>query len=226
MDKNQYQPPQSEHSAGIYKQVEQSPFKGSPERLGSPFQFVKDVEALVDSVHGTGEELEQKKGREVHLKYTPITFVRPARPHHEILNEQLNMDRSRTTDLFAEKGKFCVWYGGSAHSPRDNQKFGSWFIEEVVAGKPGAGRIIRIQTHPDYIQMFNHEGQPMNMTISDLEIFVSIVRNYVPAILPSYPFDQAWVDVVLEDIDMPENIGMLLSPQRTDDSKLSNNQAF
>ncbi len=219
MDKSQYYPPNTEHSAEIYQQIEQSTIKSSPERIQAPFQFTKDIETLIDSIRETAEAIEQKKGNEVRFRHIPITFIRPARPHAEIFKEQLDNERSLTTELFAEKNKYSVWYGGKAHTPQATPNLASWFIEERVPGKPGAGRITRIQTHPNYIQMFNHEGQLMPMTISDLEVFVPLVRHYVDTVLPAYPFDKDRAELLLEDIDMPDNIAMLLPPEHVEGRK-------
>jgi len=220
MDKSQYQPPRTEHSAELYKSVENSPVKSSPEIIRGPFQFTKDIETLVDSIRNTAEAIEQKNGRNVGMKYLPITFVRPARSHAEIFKEQLDKERALTSDLFAEKNKYSFWYGGMAHTPQATPNIASWFVEELASG-----RITRIQTHPDYIQMFNHEGRLVPMALSDLEIFVPLIRHYVQTILPAYPFDNDRAEVILDGIDIPEHIEMLLPPEHGNAQKSDYAQA-
>lgn len=220
MDNSQYHPPHTEHSAELYKQAEQSVINASPERIRSPFQFTKDIETLVDSIRNTEEAIEQKNGRVIGGKYVPITFVRPARSHADIFKAQLDKERSLTTDLFAEKNKYSFWYGGTAHAPQATPDIASWFIEEL-----STGRITRIQTHPDCIQMFNHDGKLVPMVLSDLEIFVPLIQHYVKTILPAYPFDYNRAEVILDGIDIPENIEMLLPPQSNNIQKTDYTQA-
>ena len=103
MDNSQYHPPRTEHSAGIYGNIEKRVFEDSPERLKPPFQFVKDIEKLIDSFRDTAEAIEQANGREVKVRYLPVSLIRPARKREVIRRHLIDVERTLGGQLFAEK---------------------------------------------------------------------------------------------------------------------------
>jgi len=216
MDKSQYHPPHTVYSEELYSHIEKSAVQQTPERLHAPFQFVKDIEELVDSFRETAEAIEQKDGREVKLKYVPITFWRPARPHEEILKEQKDTERLLSIPLFRDKGRYCVHYGGKVNTPYATPDVGHWYIEEIIDGTLGTGSVTHIETHPQHIKKFNHDGQRVPVTISDLEVFAPLVYHYVHAVIEAYPFDRDRAEVILEDLEIPDDVSMLLPPEHHD----------
>jgi len=213
MDKSQYQPPRTEYSAELYKQLEQRPVQSTPERMPTaPFQMVKDIEALVDSFRDTAEAIEQAKGREVSIKYLPISFIRPARKHEEIRKDLIDREREIGGRLFAEKNKYYFWYGDKGNSPIRTEGVADWYIQEITPGNAGEGVITHIETHPNYIKKFNHAGQRVPISLSDLEIFIPAVYHYVHAIMDIYPFERDRAEVLLDGIELPNDVSALLPP--------------
>lgn len=213
-DKSQYQPPRTVYNEELYSQIEQSAIRNNPEKLPEPFQFSKDLEDILDSCRETAEALEQRNGREVKFKYIPVTFVRAARPHEEIFKEQLNDERLLSVDYFRDKGRYCVHYGGKIKTPYSTPNAGHWYIEEMVNGRPGTGPVTHIITHNDRIEMYNHDGQRVPLKISDLEVFVPLVFHYTEEAMDKlYLFDRDRAEVVLDGIEFPENVAMLLPPE-------------
>jgi len=220
MDKSQYQPPRTEYSAELYEQIEKSAVQHTPERYQqAPFQFVKDIEALVDSFRETAEGIEQRKGRETKMKFLPLTFVLPARKHEEIRRELIDTERRIGGQLFAEKNKYYFWYGEKGESAIRTEGVADWYIEEIVPGKPGGGVITHIETHPQYIKKFNHNGQLVPVTLSDLEVFIPAAYHYVYAIMDAYPFDRDRAELILEEMDMPNDVSALLPPVHGENRK-------
>lgn len=217
MDKSQYQPPRTAYSAELYKQMEQSAIQHTPERLKQgPFQSIKNIEAFIISCRDTAEAIEQRNGRVVELKFLPISFVRPARKHHEIHKELIEAERRIGGDVFAEKGKYHFWFGGGSHSSAQTQGVGHWYIEEIASGA-----ITHLETSADSIAILNHSGQPVPVTLSDLEIFIPAACHYVYAVMDKYPFDKDRAEVLLENMDFPDlnDIATLLPPAHNDGSQ-------
>lgn len=207
MDKSQYLPPRTEFSADIYAQIEQSAFNSTPEKIKAPFQGVDDAEKLIDSFHETYIALEQANGHEVKLKYIPVSFSLPARSRAKILKELIDAEGDIGGELYAEKNRFRFWYGGKSKLA-NNASFGNWYLEDKTAGA-----VTHIETNPHHINKFNHNGQRVEVTLSDLEIFIPAVYHYVRSILKLYPFEAERADVILDGLDLPENIEALLPPQ-------------
>lgn len=207
MDNSQYLPPRTEYSAELYEQIEQSIANSSPEKIRAPFQGVDDAENLIDSFHETSIELEQANGHEVKLKYIPVSFSMPARSRSKILNELINAEGDLGGELYAEKNRFRFWYGGKSRST-NGIIFGNWYIEDKATGV-----VTHIETHPNHINKFNHNGQRVEVTLSDLEIFIPAVYHYVRSILKLYPFEAERADVILDGLELPDNIEALLPPQ-------------
>ncbi|MGV9001557.1 MAG: hypothetical protein ACOH18_01205 [Candidatus Saccharimonadaceae bacterium] len=228
MDNSQYHPPQTEHSTELYKQVEQHTIKSSPERLRSPFQIFTDVQNLVQSFRETAIALEESKGRVVKFWNLPISFVRPPRSRAKIMTELINNESIVGGQLFAEKNKYKFWYGDKGQSAISTPDVGDWYIEEINAEGSGVGVITHIETHPNhanpinYVKKFNHDGQWVPVTLSDLEIFVPAVYHYAHAILDgveAYSFDRDRKDVILDGLEIPDDISALLPPEHSDVSK-------
>ena len=219
MDKSQYQPPRTEYSAELYEQIEKSAVKSSPERIQAPFQFVKDIEALVDSFRDTAEAIEQSKGREVKVKYLPVSFIRPARKREDIRKELIDVERSIGSNLFAEKGKYYFWYGEKGASAIRTPDVADWYIEEIVPSNPGSGVVTHIETHPHHIKKFNHNGQRVPVTLSDLEVFIPAAYHYVHAIMDAYPFERDRADVILDGLEIPNDVAALLPPEHVESQK-------
>jgi len=217
MDKSQYHPPVTEHSAEIYNQVEKSA-TNNPEQLRAPFQFVKNIETLVDSFRDTAEEIERTHGREITFKLLPISFVRPARKREDIRRELVDAERVIGGQLFAEKNKYYFWYGEKGDSAIRTKDVADWYIEEINPGQPGSS-ITHIETHPQYIKKFNHYGQRVPVTLSDLEIFIPAVYYYIHAIMDVYPFEKDRADVILDGLELPEDVSVLLPPEYRNTSK-------
>lgn len=214
MDKSQYQPPRTEYSAELYKQIEQSTIQHTPERQKrGPFQSIKDAEAIIDSCRDTAEALEQRNGREVRSKFLPLSFVRPARKHHEIHEALIEAERKVGGQVFEKKNAYYFWYRGADHSPTRTDGEGHWYIEEIASGA-----ITHLETRPDSIAILNHDGQPVPVTISDLEIFIPAVYHYVYAIMDIYPFDKDRAEVLLEGMKFPDlnDIATLLPPSHNE----------
>lgn len=225
MDKSQYQPPRTEYSDELYRQIEQSAIHSTPERLPvAPFQMVKDIEALVDSFRDTAEAIEQAKGREVKVKYLPISFIRPGRKHDDIRKDLVDKERSIGGQLFAEKNKYYFWYGEKGSSAIRTDDVADWYIQEINPNNNGEG-ITHIETHPHYIKKFNHAGQRVPVSLSDLEIFIPAVYHYVHAIMDIYPFERDRAEVILDDLQVPNNIPALLPPTQSLEYKSEYNRA-
>lgn len=217
MDKSQYQTPQTVYNTEAYSIIEQSAVQNTPEKIHAPFQFVKDLEDILDSCHETAEALEQKNGREIKFKYVPVTFIRAARSHEEILEEQLNAERIVSMDLFRDKGRFCAHYGGKIQTQYSTPEVGHWYIEEMVNGKPGTGPVTHIETHKDHVKKFDHQGRRVPMTISDIEVFAPLTYHYTSEVMDQlYPFDRDRADIILDGVDFPDNVAMLLPPEHHD----------
>lgn len=212
MDKSQYQPPQTIHSAELYQPVEKEAAPLSPERLRAPFEFIKDIEVLIHSFRDTAEEIEQRNGREVSLRFLPITFVRPPRKSEVIRKGLIDTERTIGGNLFAEKGKYHFWLGDKRHTAYASQGLGDWYIEEISPENPGTGMVTHIETHAGYINKFNHAGQLVPMTLSDLEVFVPAVYYYAHAVMDAYPFEKDRAEVILEGLNVPDDISALLPP--------------
>lgn len=215
MDNSQYQLP-PEYTAELYEEIEQRVVQSAPEHQPqAPFQFVKDIETLVESFRETAEGIEQRNGREVKMKMLPISFVRPARKHDEIRKDLIEIERRLGGTLFAESGKYRFWLGDKGNSAIKTEDIADWYIEEVTAGPTGIGAVTHIETHPQYIKKFNHEGHLVPMTISDLEVFIPAVYHYVYAIMDAYPFERGRAEVILEDMTIPNDVSALLPPIQT-----------
>lgn len=213
MDKSQYHPPLTEYSAELYEQIEKSTVKDTPERLRAPFQFVKDIETLVDSFRDTAEAIEQTHGREVKVKYLPVSFVRPPRKREDIRRQLIDTERAIGGQLFAEKNKYYFWYGEKGESAIKTKDVADWYIEEIVPENPGSGVVTHIETHPQYIKKFNHAGHRVPVTLSDLEVFIPAAYHYVHAIMDVYPFEKDRAEVILDGLELPDHVSALLPPE-------------
>ncbi len=213
MDNSQYHPPRTEHSAGIYGNIEKRVFEDSPERLKPPFQFVKDIEKLIDSFRDTAEAIEQANGREVKVRYLPVSLIRPARKREVIRRHLIDVERTLGGQLFAEKNKYYFWYGEKGESAISTPGVADWYIEEITPENPGSGEVTHIETHANYIKKFNHVGQRVPITLSDLEVFVPAAYHYVHTIMDAYPFEKDRADVLLDGLELPRDVSALLPPQ-------------
>ena len=215
MDNTQYQLP-PEYTAELYEEIEQSILQSTPEHQPqAPFQFVKDIETLVESFRETAEGIEQRNGREVKMKLLPVSFVRPARKHEEIRKDLIETERRLGGTLFAESGKYHFWLGDKGSAANRNEDVADWYIEEIIPGPSGVGVVTHIETHPQYIKKFDHNGHLAPMTISDLEVFIPAVYHYVYAIIDAYPFERDRAEVILEDMNIPNDVSALLPPIQT-----------
>jgi hypothetical protein len=219
IDKSQYRPPQTEYSADIYKQIESATAPKTPEKIQAPFQFVKDIEVLVDSFRDTGEAIEQAKGREVKVIGLPIVINRPARKSEVIRKDFIDKERVIGGNLFAEKDKYYFWYGGKDKSAKAEPDTAGWYMEEIAPQKSTSNVVTHIETHPHHIKKFNHDGQRVPMTISDLEVFIPATYNYVREIMDIYPFDKDRAELLLDELEIPDDISALLPPEHVDGQK-------
>lgn len=211
---DQFQPPRTEYSQELYAALEHSAAPKTPEKLRAPFQMVKDVEKLVDSFRETAEALEQRDGREMKIKYVPVTIIGSPRTHDEIAKSQKNIERRMTMDLFAEKGKHCVHYDGKVSTPYATPDIGHWYIESNLKdGTPGTGEVTHIETHPQYINIFNHDGQRVPARLSHLAAFIPLAYHYARTVIDAYPFERDRAEVILDGLDIPEDISALLPPE-------------
>lgn len=213
MDNTQFQLP-PEYTAELPKEIEQRVLQSTPGQPQAPFQFVKDIEVLVESFRETAEGIEQRNGREVKMKALPVTLVRPARKHDEIRRDLIEIERRLGGTLFAEAGKYHFWLGDKSASIAKAEDIADWYIEEVTPGHSG-GVVTHIETHPQYIKKFDHKGRLVPMTISDLEVFIPAVYHYVYAIIDAYPFEKDRAEVILEDMSIPNDVSALLPPIQT-----------
>ena len=218
MDKSQYHPPYTEYSAELYEQIEKSAVQSTPERnQPAPFHFVKEMEALVDSFRDTAEAIEQKDGREVKVRFIPVSFSLAPRSHSKIREALMEQEKLVGRNLFADKERYYFWKGQKGTSIHGTSEVDDWYLEETAPGMPsGTGVLTHIETHPNDIRKFNHQGQPVPLTLSDLEVFVPLTYHYVRGILemPEYQFDKERAEVILDDMDVPsrEDILSLLPP--------------
>jgi|GEM_PF-2000781 len=212
MDKSQYHFPKTEHSAELYTTSSERALQSSPERAPAPFQGIKDIEALIDSFRDTAEAIEYTKGREVKLKYMPISFVRPARSHQEIRRHLIDTERVIGGQLFAQKNTYYFWYGEKNETVPREPGVADWYIEEITPGSSNPNIVTHLETHPQYVKKFNHAGQPVPVTLSDLEIFIPATYHYVRAIMEAYPFEKDRAEVLLDSLDDPRDILALLMP--------------
>jgi len=214
-DKTQFQTPNTVYNSETFDRFyDKADIPATPEKVQAPFQFAKDLEAIMDSCHDTAEALEQKNGHQMRIKYVPFQLTLSARPHEKILEEQLNAEREVSMRLFRDKGNSCVHYNGKAQGPYADPEIGHWYIETMINGKPGTGRMIHIETHKDFIKKFDSFGQLKPVTLADLEIIVPLMKHYVQEVMKElYPFDWDRAQVLLEGIDFPDNFEKLLLPE-------------
>lgn len=240
-DKSQYQPPQTVYSSELYE----SAFQNSPEKIRAPFQFSKDLEAILDSSRDTAEALEQMNGREVTYepKYLPfpITFIRSARPHNVILKKNLDAERYASVRLKSLNGemvdegpaRFCIHYGANVQTQYSTPDVGHWYLEEMIDGKPGTGLVTHFMTHKDYILEINHDGQSMPVSLERLSSIVRVFHEYtLTALKEVYPIDLERAEAILgteaeiDAVEFTDNVSLLVPPvHREPDDWLNDNRA-
>lgn len=220
IDKSQYQTPRTVYNEELYSHIEKSAPLKTPEKLNAPFQFVKDVEAFIDSARDTAEALEQKHGREMKVPRTNITFVRSAREHSLFDKQQKDVERELTVNtLFAEKNRFGVHYSSGKDVPNSPPEAGHWYVEEMVNGVFDGSKVTHIETYAHAVYMFDHQGRHVPMNIANLEIFAPMVKHYPGAVIDAYPFDRDRADILLDSIDFPDDISQLLPPAQPEAKK-------
>lgn len=227
MDKSQFQPPRTEHSVELYRQIEQSYASNvpTPEKSRAPFQFFKDIDNVVDSFRDTVVATEHEKGRTVKMKYVPFSLTLSARPANVIIKELINKEREYFFDEehspFKEKGKYTIWKGAKNDSLSGDKDISDWYVEEIIPNNPGKGPIVHVETHPKHVKIFNHAGQAVPVTIADLKMLILLTKNYVEDLMnmEEYEFEKNRAEVIFEETDILEHIEMLLPPEPVDGRK-------
>jgi len=210
MDKSQYHPPQTVYSAELYAQIEKSALQNSPERRRGPFKFIEQIATLVDSFRDTAVAIEQQKGREVRVPLLPIVIHLPARHPKLIHKDLIEQERVRGGRIF--KGGYFFWLGDKADSPIATKEVHDWFLAPTDGYSINEAEIIHIESSPDHLLKFNAAGQPLPMTIQDIERFVPAAYHYAQEVLEIYPFEKDRAEVILDGMDIPDDVAVLLPP--------------